>query len=187
MRKITALLLISTLFAACSSGTLSESGAKDIIEKCLENNSKYDDTRFEYGTMKFRGNSGRELLDKYHKLEDAGLIEMDEVESKKAFLSKDSTYTYDVKLTDKAKALVISQKENNKGEYRAVVKTRIYQLDELRGIDLNASGKTARVSVVLKKEDTGFAVLLPAQPEKEAFLVTTLHLKLRKEKWSYCD
>ncbi|MGB4401208.1 MAG: hypothetical protein WBJ10_17680, partial [Daejeonella sp.] len=101
---------IISIFTSCTNETsINESDASDVITAHLESNPEYKTTTFKFGEIKFHSRKDREELKKYEELANKGLIQMKLDEQKKVFLSKDSTYVYQVTLSEKAASLVLEQ------------------------------------------------------------------------------
>ncbi|RYE45561.1 MAG: hypothetical protein EOP48_22065, partial [Sphingobacteriales bacterium] len=113
MKKILLLAFILIGLNACKNKTtINQNEAGDVITRYLEGNPEYKTTRFKYGEMKFNSDKERAELEKYRSLAADGLISLTLVEQKKQFLSKDSSYVYMVKLTEKAGKLVLKQSDD---------------------------------------------------------------------------
>jgi len=172
-------ILFSTIFMnGCGSETsINENEASAVIADYLESNPEYKTTSFNYGEMSFKGEKDQEELRKYEALEDNGLIKMDLIEGKKRFLSKDSTFVYQISLTEKAAPLVISQ-----GKDKAKVKTVNYILDEEKSVNfVKSANKTAKATVTLKREETDFYSFDNSKASNSEFITKTYKLKLKKE------
>ena len=103
-------ILFVIAFGGCKNpSTINESEAGDVITSYLKGNPEYKTDRFHYGEMKFNSKKEMVELEKYKTLADEGYISMDLVQGKKKFLSRDSSFTYIIKLTGKASALVLKQ------------------------------------------------------------------------------
>ena len=96
------ILFITIFINGCGNETtINENEASDVIADYLESNPEYKTASFNFGEMKFKGEKDQEELKKYEALEENGLIKMDLIEGKKRFLSKDSTYVYQISLTER--------------------------------------------------------------------------------------
>jgi hypothetical protein len=172
-------ILFSTLFInGCGNETtINEDEASEVIADYLESNPEFKTASFNFGELKFKGEKDQEELRKYEALEENGLIKMDLIEGKKRFLSKDSTYVYQISLTDKAASLVLSQ-----GKDKAKVKTVFYVLDESKPVNfVKSANKTAKATVSLKREETDFYSFDKSQASNSEFITKTYKLKLKKE------
>lgn len=170
-------IAVISIFTSCKNGTsINESDASDVITAHLESNPEYKTTTFKFGELKFHSRKDRENLKKYEDLADKGLIQMELDEQKKVFLSKDSTYVYQVTLSEKAAPLVLEQKNN-----RATVKAVNYILDDDKPVNFEQSNdKTAKATVSLKIEPTDFYPFLTKESNSE-FITKTYKLKLKKD------
>lgn len=118
----------------------------------LESNPVYETAEMEYGEVKLDKKSDAEMLAAYRELEKGGFVTLELLKERKRFLSKDSTFTYLVKLTDKSIPYVL--KETDK---KATVKTAEYALDEDGGVHVEQTGKNrAKATVTLRKAETDF-------------------------------
>jgi hypothetical protein len=98
-------------------------------------------------------------------------------EGKKKFLSKDSSYVYIIKLTDKASDLVLKQDED-----KATVKVVLYELASEKPVNFNrVNDNNAKVTVSLKKVNTVFAPFQKNQNDNSDFITKTYRLKQDKE------
>ncbi|MDQ7947779.1 MAG: hypothetical protein REI78_10870 [Pedobacter sp.] len=174
------LLYLALAVVACSCKNVAKINADEagaVITEYLEANPEYKTARFNFGELKFNSDKEREELEKYRQLANEGYISLSLVEAKKKFLSKDSSYTYLVKLTDKASDLVIKQDED-----RATVKVVNYELANEKPVNFNrVNDNNAKVTVTLKKNNTPFAPFQKNMDENSTFLTKTYRLKLDKE------
>lgn len=148
--------LLSFLLGACGDKReLNERIAMNEIEYYLENFPEYETTELEYGEMSFNSNKDAEMLDAYEQLEKYGYVRLELLKEKKKFLSRDSVFTYNVFLTDKAIPFV-----TKKTSSKASVKTFEYVLDKNEGVLLEPSGKNrVKATATLKQQETDFAIL----------------------------
>ncbi|WP_262246708.1 hypothetical protein [Parapedobacter soli] len=151
-RLLTALCL-TTIVAACGSDkSINERVALGEVAFYLESNPVYETAEIDYGEVKFRQKSDSSLLTAYHNLERWGYVTMELLKERKRFLSKDSTFVYLIKLTDKSIPFVLQ-----KTDKRATVKTAEYTLDEEGGVHIEQAGKKrANATVTLNKVETDF-------------------------------
>ncbi len=147
-------LFMACFLAACGSGKeLNEHVAVTEIKHHLETNPVYESADMDYGEVKLRRNADAPLLQAYQEIQQDGYITFGLVDKRKRFLSKDSTFTYLIELTDKAIPFVLEKKEK-----KVEVKTFYYELDESPGVHIEQTGKSkAKVTVTLKKRATDFA------------------------------
>lgn len=172
------LLAFISITSGCKNETsINEDDASEVIEEHLVIEPEYKTATFHFGEMKFRGGKDQIELNKYKELEGKGLIEMILDEKKKVFLSKDTTFVYQVTLTEKAASLVLSQ-----GYDKATVKALNYILDDSKPVNfVKSNNKTAKATVSLKKEPTDFYPFLNKDSNSE-FITKTYRLKLKKDK-----
>src|SRR3982750_3431919 len=112
MKKLTIyiLSLIIIGLAGCKTKTtINQDEAAEVITSYLKANPEYKTTRFKFGEMKFNSTNDMFELGKYKSLASKGLVTISLKEAKKKFLSKDSSYVYQITLTDKASPLVLKQ------------------------------------------------------------------------------
>ena len=101
MKKYTFILiaLITITFSACKNvATISEAEAGEVITTYLKGNPEYKTDKFHFGEMTFNSRKEMGELEKYKTLANEGFVSLTLQESKKKFLSKDSSYTYLIKL-----------------------------------------------------------------------------------------
>ena len=151
------LLLVATCtvaFAACGSDkSISERVALGEVAHYLRSNPIYETADMEYGEVKFSQKSDTDQLAAYQRLEKEGYVTLELLKERKRFLSKDSTFVYLIKLTDKSIPFVL-----DKTDKRATVKTFEYALDEDGGVHVEQTGKNrAKATVTLRKTETDFA------------------------------
>lgn len=170
--------LLALAFVGCKNvATINESEAGDVIVTYLKGNPEYKTDRFYFGEIKF--NSRKEMLEleKYKTLADEGYISMTLQEGKKKFLSKDSSFVYLIKLTDKSKEFVLKQEED-----KATVKVVDYVLASEKPVNFSkVNDNNAKVTVSLKKENTVFAPFQRNSSNNSDFITKTYRLKLDKE------
>ncbi len=171
--------LLFTIFFSCGNReNLSESTAVDAIENYLKANPVYETTDLEIGEITFRGKRDADKLQAYKELASKSYIDFDLAKQKKQFLSKDSAYVYEVKLTDKSRPFVFKQKKD-----KAEVKTVEYQLDKKETPKIEPSGKrSANVTITLKKVKTDFASLTVDKNPNSSFITRTFKLRYDKER-----
>ncbi|WP_316830942.1 hypothetical protein [Pedobacter aquatilis] len=173
---ILAFLIIG--FAGCKSKTtINQDEAGTVITEYLTANPEYKTTRFSFGEIKFSSKSDKADLVKYKNLESAGMVKLSLKEANKKFLSKDSSYVYQITLTDKASPLVLKQDED-----KATVKVVEYILSDEKPVDFSqVNSSTAKVTVSLKKVNTDFAPFDKNANENSNFITKTYKLKLSKD------
>jgi len=176
---IFALLLIG--LTACKTKTsINQNEAGEVITDFLKANPEYKTSRFEFGQIKFSSTSDLFELGKYKTLATKGLITLDLKEAKKKFLSKDSSYVYQISLTDAARPLVLKVDKD-----KATVKVVEYLLADEKPVDFSqVNSTTAKVTVTLKKVDTDFEPFDKKADQNSSFITKTYKLKLDKnEGW----
>jgi len=157
--------------------SINQSEAGEVITNYLKANPEYKTTRFNFGEMKFSSTNEKNELGKYRSLERKGLITLNLKEAKKKFLSKDSSFVYQIKLTDQASPLVLKQDED-----KATVKVVEYVLSDEKPVDFSqVNSSTAKVTVSLKKVNTDFAPFDKNSNENSSFITKTYKLKLSKD------
>lgn len=172
------LILAVIAFGGCKNvATINESEAGDVIVTYLKGNPEYKTDKFHFGEMKFNSKKDMVELEKYKALAEEGYISMSLVEGKKKFLSSDSSYTYTIKLTEKASDLVFKQ-DNDK----ATVKVVNYELSDEKPVNFSrVNDNNAKVTVSLKKVNTVFAPFQKNSDDNSDFITKTYRLKLDKE------
>ena len=178
MRKTLLIALIASAFFACQSNpSINTNEAGKVITTYLKGNPEYKTTRFDFGELKFNNEKEYAELENYRKLASDGYITLTLLSAKKKFLSKDSSYVYSAKLTQKASEYVLKQNGD-----KATVKAVIYQLTEEKPVDFSkVNDASAKVTVSLKKENTPFAAFQKNPEENSEFLTQTYRLKYDKE------
>lgn len=180
MKKLS-LYILSVLvigFAGCKNkSTINQNEAVEVITAYLRANPEYKTTRFNFGEIKVNSTSDKTEFGFYRSLESSGLVTINLQSAKKKFLSKDSSFVYLVKLTEKASPLVLKQ-DNDK----ATVKTVEYLLTDDKPVDFSmVNSSTAKVTVSLKKAKTAFAPFDKDPNENSDFITKTYKLKLSKD------
>jgi hypothetical protein len=170
--------LIVIAFSGCKdSAKINADDAGEVITDYLQANPEYKTDRFNFGEMRFSSDSEMKELEKYKQLADEGYISLTIEKAKKKFLSRDSSYTYLIKLTDKASDLVLKQDDN-----KATVKVVTYELASEKPVNFNkVNDNHAKVTVTLKKINTPFAPFQRSDNANSTFITKTYRLKLDKE------
>jgi hypothetical protein len=178
MKKSILFLFISIIAFGCKNvAKINADEAGEVITEYLKANPEYKTSKFSFGEMKFNSESDMKELAKYRQLANEGYILLTLQEAKKKFLSKDSSYVYIVKLTDKAADLVLKQDEN-----KATVKAMNYELASEKPVNFNqVNDNNAKVTVSLKKIYTSFAPFQKGEDKNSDFITKTYRLKLDKE------
>ena len=176
-KTISAILLASTLFACKNTSTINTDEAGKVIITYLKGNPEYKTSRFDFGELKFNNEKEYAELENYRQLANDGYITLTRLSAKKKFLSKDSSYVYSAKLTQKASEYVLKQDAD-----KATVKAVTYQLTDEKPVDFSkVNDATAKVTVSLKKVNTPFAAFQKKSEENSEFLTKTYRLKYDKE------
>ncbi len=165
------------LLLSCGDPTQIEADdASKLISKHLETAPEFKTIRFDFGEMKFNSDADMSRLEVYKELANEGLVELEQIEGKKKFLSKDSAFVYVIKLTDKASDFVLKQADG-----KATVKAVIYELDPDKTVTFNQVNENhAKVTVHLKKINTPFAPFQRKSDEFSDFITKTYRLKFDK-------
>ncbi|MGY3053476.1 hypothetical protein ACVWYG_001676 [Pedobacter sp. UYEF25] len=178
----TALLFVLVIgFAGCAPKTsINKEEAGKVITEYLAANPEYQTTKFDFGEIKFNSESEMLSLLKYKALAKKGFVTISMLSAKKKFLSKDSSFVYQIKLTDLASPLVLKQSDD-----KATVKTVNYVLADGKPVDFSmVNSNTAKVTVSLKKENTDFAAFDEGKFENSNFITKSYKLKFDKsEGW----
>lgn len=180
MKKITIyiLSLIIISFAGCKTKvTINQDEAGEVITEYLKANPEYKTIRFKFGEIKFNSTNDLFELGKYKSLASKGLVTLNLKEAKKKFLSKDSSFVYQINLTDKASPLVLKQDAD-----RATVKAVEYVLANEKPVNFEqVNSSTAKVTVSLKMMTTDFEPFDKEANKNSNFITKTYKLKLDKE------
>lgn len=176
-KNILIALIATTLFACKNNSSINTEEAGKVIITYLKGSPEYKTTRFDFGELKFNTEKEYAELENYRKLANDGFITLTLLSSKKKFLSKDSSYVYSAKLTQKASDFVLKQETD-----KATVKAVIYELTDEKPVDFSkVNDATAKVTVSLKKVNTPFAPFQSKPEENSEFLTKTYRLKYDKE------
>ena len=168
-------IAFSALISACDNKhVLNERIALAEVRYHLENNPVYETVTVDYGEVKFRKSQDSLLLDAYEHLVNYGYATMDLMDERRRFLSRDSTFTYNIRLTDKAIPYVLEQSAD-----KVTVKTYDFVLEESDPLHLEQSGKNrARVTVTLKQQETDFAMFAEKNRKSNAsFIKRTYNMR----------
>lgn len=180
MRSKILLLFIAGLFAitGCKNvAKINADEAGEVITEYLKFNQEYKTAKFSFGEIKFSSEKDMVELAKYRQLATDGYVALALVEAKKKFLSKDSSYTYLIKLAEKSSDLVLKQEQD-----RATVKVVLYELADEKPVNFNrVNDNNAKVTVTLKKVDTPFAPFQKRADENSEFITKTYRLRMHKE------
>ena len=187
MKKInTAIIFIFIIgFAGCAPKTsINKEEAGKVITDYLAGNPEYKTTKFDFGEVKFNSESEMLNLLKYKSLAAKGMVTLSLLSAKKKFLSKDSSFVYQIKLTEKASPFVLKQ-----GDDKATVKTVNYILADSKPVDFSmVNSNTAKVTVSLKKENTDFSPFDPDKYDNSNFITKAYKLKFDKDEgWKVAE
>ncbi|WP_131539261.1 hypothetical protein [Pedobacter nototheniae] len=180
MKKYTIYILSFIIIglAACKNKTtINQNEAGEVITDYLKANPEYKTARFKFGEIKFSGTNDLFELGKYKTLASKGLVTLSLKEAKKKFLSKDSSYVYQITLTDKASPLVLKQDGD-----KATVRVIEYLLSDEKPVDFEqVNSSTAKVTVSLKMKTTDFEPFDKEANKNSNFITKTYKLKLSKD------
>ncbi len=177
--RLPIVLCLAAVLVACGNDkSISERVALGEVGFFLESNPIYETADIEYGEVKFRQKSDADLLAGYQGLEKGGYVSMELLKERKRFLSKDSTFVYLIKLTDKSIPYVLQKTDKS-----AKVKTAAYALDEKGGAHIEQTGKNrAKATVTLTKTETDFADFAKKGTDNNAsFIKKTYSLRFNKD------
>jgi len=166
------------LISGCGTETtINDDEAASVISNYLDENPEYKTANFNFGEIKFRQIKDQEELNKYKGLEESGYITMDVQEQKKVFFSKDSSFVYLIKLTEKSSPFVLEQ-----GKDKAKVKTIIYEMDNDKPVNfVKTNDNSAKVTVTLVKSETDFYPFDNNKGSNSEFITKTYKLKHKKD------
>jgi len=181
MKRTVIYLFIAIGFAFISGcgteTTINDDEATSVISNYLDENPEYKTANFSFGEMKFREIKDQEELNKYKALEESGYITMSLQEQKKVFLSKDSSFVYLIKLTEKSAQFVLEQ-----GKDKAKVKTISYAIDNDKLVDfVKTNDNSAKVTVTLMKVETDFYPFDNNKGSNSEFITKTYKLRHKKD------
>lgn len=167
------LIIILTIFGCKNVAKINAEEAGEVISDYLKVNQEYKTGKFDFGELKFNSDNDKVDLEKYRQLASQGYVSLALLEAKKKFLSKDSSYTYLIKLTEKASDFVLKQDDG-----RATVKVVLYELANEKPVNFNqVNDNNAKVTVTLKKVGTPFAPFQKKSDENSTFITKTYRLK----------
>ena len=171
-------ILIATLVGRGNKHVLNERIALNEVRFHLENNPVYETIELDYGDVSFRQKQDSLLLDAYEHLARYGYAIMDLTNERRRFLSRDTTFTYNIRLTDKAIPYVLDQSAS-----KVTVKTYDFVLDEAEPVHLEQTGKNrAKITVTLKQEETDFSMFARRSRSPNAsFMKKTYNLRFDDE------
>lgn len=170
-------IFIIAVIGCKQSSSINATDASEKITAYLIAKPESKNDKFEFGEIKFNSETEMEELAKYKTLADSGYVTLTLIEAKKKFLSKDTSYTYNVKLTENASPFVIEQNND-----KATVRVINYILADEKPVDFFVvNDNNAKVTVTLQKSATPFT---PFNSDKDnsAFITKTYKLKFEKDK-----
>lgn len=170
-------LVFALGFISCDNKTLNTANAINAIAEYMEKQPIYESATLQVGEINLKVTKDESLIKEYKTLEKEGYIYFSDEITKKRWLSKDSTWTATIKLTDKSHPYVLDQKSN-----KIKVKTIEYKVNKDSGIQLdNKNAKSANASVMLAKEVTPFVFLKPDSSPHTEFISRKFRLKYTDE------
>ncbi len=170
------LFMVATI-TSCSEKDLTTSSALRSIESYLEYKPQYESTTIQLGETKLKTQKDTDLIAAYKDLETTGLLALETKDLKKKWLSKDSIWNVNLKLTDLAAPYVIDQKNN-----KVTVKSFEYLVNKEKPIEIhNKNKKSASITVMLSKQPTPFAVLAKDKNPNTNFITKKFKLKFSEE------
>ncbi len=190
MRKVVLAIVLGLIFVSCSSDKLTEGKVEDLVNECLDKNTreKYETTTIKTGDkVKLSSENG------YYKLivEDYSLYSL---LNEKGFIKQENIKKqgrYDiyckVSLTDKMKKeFILDSRKSDEYEWHTIKLCR-YEVDKVNSIQLIPQFNVAKVKVTLKKVDKTplYDILQKDEPEfKEENIELT---KTENKGWIYCE
>jgi hypothetical protein len=177
--KAAFLFFVSMGLTACGDkATLTEDIAINSIEAYLKTNPIYETADITIGEVKFSLKKDKKDLKAYKDLDEKGYLNLSLVKQKKKFLSTDSVFTYNVKLTEKARPYVIKQKKGT-----VELKSLEYKLGDKEQARIELTGKkTAKVILALKKIANDFSIIGYDKNPHTDFIIKTFNLNYKKDK-----
>lgn len=152
------LIAISILLIGLAGGcrnehVLTERTAVTELQHHLTENPVFETVVLDYGEVSFRMDQDATLLRGYEQLVQKGYATMELLKKRKHLLSRDSTFTYQIRLTDQAIPYVLEQHAD-----QVTVRTYTFMLDETEPVEIEQTGNNrAEVTVTLKQQETDFA------------------------------
>lgn len=183
MKNITLLLLISLIITSCGSDNLTNSKAKDIINKCLEEKPDQRFATIKTGEVLVDPSSktSMEKVEVYKKLEQEGYLTFTLTNKKNAIYT--GAKFYNLSLSEKASKYINQSKKN--GDY-VMLKSFRYVVDEVIEVQEIPAFNGAKVKVKYKAIDISPFVILPSGTVRENY-TKTLDFKKTNNGWKYCD
>lgn len=178
--KNLSLLIISLLFiTSCNtSGEITSAHAEGLVEEYLALNPHYETAYFDTNKMRLSSKKDAELIETIRDLEDQGLIEIVDENSRKKWFSKDSVFVITPNLTKEALPYVVKQAKN-----RTEVKTVEYELDDSRDILFTRkTDKSVSFNAILLKKKTPFYSFGKDKNPNSEFITKEFKAKYVEEK-----
>lgn len=170
-------LLVFLGLSSCTEKDLTTTTALKSIQEYLDYKPQYETTTLELGQVKWRTSKDSVQIHTYKKLAEDGFIDFNSHSIKKKWLSKDSIWDVTLRLTDKANAYVVEQKNQ-----KVVVKTNEYSVNKDKPIEIhNKNKKSASITVMLTKNPTPFAPLGKDKSPDVGFITKKYKLKFSEE------
>ncbi|AXG69813.1 hypothetical protein KORDIASMS9_02041 [Kordia sp. SMS9] len=173
MKKILILMLLTLI--SCDSGNLTNSKAQKIIELCLEKKPLQRTVQLQINKTRFYKSQIKELLPKYEKLQEKGLLEIKSLEKNKR--------KFEVTITESGKKLI---EELREGSNFVLMRSHKYEVDEVLEVIENPMQNTAVVKVQYKAIDiTPFSIL--NRSDMNEFIIQDIKMIKTSNGWKYCD
>ncbi len=181
MKKIYSLCLVLLVLTGCSSESLSVKQATSLIQEFTATYPVYESASFALGEQKLRLKKDAAEIEALKRLAGNKLITLETTNLRKKFLSKDSIWEVNVRLTSEASQYVLQQKKN-----KAEVKTYLFALQDNSEVALKLNGKTkATATAKLIKEPTPFAGISNDKNPNTDFISRDFTLKYKEESGWY--
>lgn len=165
------------LFSCTPKGELTTKDAQELIIHHLEQYPVFEKGKFDTSKQRIDSKKERELLAILEKLQEDGLIEINNEKTRKKWFSKDTIFVVTANLTKKALPYVVQQNKNH-----TLVKTILYNLNESREVVIEKkSEKSAVCTVFLDKERTPFYYFGDDSSPKSDFISRKFKLKFSEE------
>lgn len=170
------LFVASAMFSCKQSSSINATEAGQKVSAHLKANPQSENQKLKLGKLKFNSNAEMDELAKYKTLADSGYATLQLVEAKKKFLSRDSSYTYQIALTEKAIPYTIEQKND-----KATMRVWVYALADEQPVDFApVNDNNVKATVTLKKIATPFTPFAKSD-SPSAFITKTYKLHFDKE------
>lgn len=165
------------LFSCTPKGELTAKDAQELIIDHLEQHPIFEQGKFDTSKQRIDSKKERELLTSLEKLQEEGLIEINNEKTRKKWFTKDSIFVVTTNLTKKALPYVVQQNKNH-----TLVKTILYKLNESKEVVIEKkSEKNAVCTVFLDKEKTPFYYFGDDSTPKSDFISRKFKLKFSEQ------